>query len=84
MFNENKLIEELRSCDDKKSIIELFKNNNIADTAKQIEYLNKSMYSPRTFLFFRNLDSKDKLDLTIEIFLMKDWKINEYYEKAGF
>ncbi|MDA0088038.1 hypothetical protein OFR95_01865 [Brachyspira hyodysenteriae] len=55
MFNENKLIEELRSCDDKKSIIELFKNNNIADTAKQIEYLNKSMYSPRNFLFFRRL-----------------------------
>lgn len=84
MFNEDSFIEELRSCATKDDILKLFDKNNISNIEKKIKYLNKSMYNPETFYSSGDLDNEDKLDLTIEIFLMKDWKINEYYEKAGF
>lgn len=81
--NEDIIINGLRACKSRDDINELFKIHNITETSKKIELLNESMYSPETFYSSGDINEEDKLDLTIEIFLMDDWRLNERYEKAG-
>ena len=81
--NESIIINALRACKSRDDINDLFKIHNITKTNKKIELLNESMYSPETFYSSGDINEEDKLDLTIEIFLMNDWRLNERYEKAG-
>ncbi|WP_300712538.1 hypothetical protein [uncultured Brachyspira sp.] len=81
--NKNIIVNGLRACKSRDDINDLFKIHDITKTNKKIELLNESMYSPETFYSSGDINEEDKLDLTIEIFLMDDWRLNERYEKAG-
>lgn len=83
MSNEE-LISKLRRCSSESEINEIFESYSISSLEDKICFLNKSMYNPEIFYSLDTISDDDKLKLTIEIFLMKDWKLNESYEKAGF
>ena len=81
--NETIIIAALREGKDKKDILKVFKDYKKNTINEQISLLEKSMYNPQTFYSSGKINKNDELDLTIDIFLMGDWKINEYYDKAG-
>lgn len=83
MFNEE-LILKLRICSSESEINNIFESYDISSLEDKIRFLNESMYNPETFYSLDTISNDNKLKLTIEIFLMKDWKLNETYEKAGF
>ena len=75
MSNEE-LISKLRRCSSESEINEIFESYSISSLEDKICSLNKSMYNPEIFYSLDTISDDDKLKLTIEIFLMKDWKLN--------
>jgi hypothetical protein len=73
----------LKACESKEMLEDTFSRYSISDTVERINRLNECMGNPETFFSSDKLSNKEKYELTIQMFLTKSWKLNEYYDRMG-
>ena len=80
---EEKIIAELKKCDSRESVHDVFDNHEIIDKEERIEYLNEAMGSLETFYSSGDPDLDAEYEREVSILLTKPWELNALYEKAG-
>lgn len=80
---EEKIIKDLKKCDSREDVHDVFDNHKIMDKEKRIEYLNEAMGSLETFYSSGDPDLDAKYEREVSILLTKPWELNALYEKAG-
>lgn len=81
--SKKKIIAELKKCDSRESVHDVFDNHQIIDKEERIEYLNEAMGSLETFYSSGDPDLHAKYEREVSILLTKPWELNALYEKAG-
>ena len=81
--SKKKIIAELKKCDSRESVHDVFDHHEIMDKEERIEYLNEAMGSLETFYSSCNPDLDAEYEREVSILLTKPWELNALYEKAG-
>ena len=79
----NSLKDRLVQCETRQEVEKVFVDLGINDLSKRIDALNNIMGDPETFCSSGTPDENFRYQREVSIFLTGDWKINEYYERAG-
>ena len=79
---DNILIWALKGCSSRASVEETLTLYKVKDKAERIDRLNDCMGNPQTF-FSSDINTDDKYELTIQMFLSGSWKLSEIYDRLG-
>lgn len=83
-LQRDEIIEELKRCESRQSVEDLFNSNAVDDIGERIELLNEAMGSPEIFYASGEPDEQTKYQRDVSVLLEKQpWKINDLYERAG-
>ena len=81
---DERLINALKPCISKELIEDTFKIFEIEDILEKIDYLNKCMGNPQTFFSCGTPENEEKYELTIQMFLVRAWELNDLYNQLTF
>jgi hypothetical protein len=80
---KNDIMKEIRACKSRDKLMPILERISGGDKELRIKYLNDAMYNPMTFFSNPNLKTEETYELTIQVFLSREWELHELYKKMG-
>jgi len=77
------LVGALQQCDTKELVEDTFTRFNTSDCSQKTNHLIEAMGKPTLFFSEGDIDTEERYNTVLSMFLTGEWKMNKLYERMG-